>query len=228
MLPRRGGKWHSARGLGNWLGMSAFPSPSFVTWHKAVGQNGGSYPGPLHVCGVGSLKRWRRGRGCRVFYSHLPQRRSEVKHSSPSGKCLGTTSEPCFPLPKKSLITKCAGKVPWIIPSNGKASCVTCHVQFFPYFLASYGTKCADRLVKGEIAGRSQAVTCSCRCYVICMGYTSFASQQEKFRARTLRATTAAPPHAVLRESLLCVNLAAEMGVCSDVNAIPPIWRCCF
>lgn len=54
------------------------------------------------------------------------------------------------------------------------------------------------------------------------MRYTSFASQQEKFRARTLRATTAAPPHAVLRESLLCVNSAAEMGVCSDVNAISP------
>ena len=52
------------------------------------------------------------------------------------------------------------------------------------------------------------------------MRYTSFASQQEKFRARTLRATTAAPPHAVLRESLLCVNLAADMGVCSDVNAV--------
>lgn len=52
------------------------------------------------------------------------------------------------------------------------------------------------------------------------MRYTSFASQQEKFRARTLWATTAAPPHAVLRQSLLCVNLAAEKGVCSDVNAI--------
>lgn len=125
-----------------------------------------------------------------------------------------------FSAAKKSLITKCAGKVQWVNPFNGKVSCVTCHVQFFLYFLASYGTKCTDRLVKGEIAGRSQAVTCSCRCYVICMGYTSFASQQEKFRARTLRATTAAPPHAVLRESLLCVNLAAEMGVCSDVNAI--------
>lgn len=60
---------------------------------KAVGQNGDSQLGPLHVCGVGSLKRWRRGRGCHAFYSHLPQRRSEVKHSSLSGKCLGTSSD---------------------------------------------------------------------------------------------------------------------------------------
>lgn len=81
-------------------------------------------------------------------------------------------------------------------------------------------TICAERIVKGDIAGHSHPVTCSFCCYVICQCYTSFAPQQEKFRARTLRATTAAPPHAVLRESLLCVNVAAEMGVCSDVNAI--------
>lgn len=57
--------------------------------------------GPLHMCGVGSLKGWRRGSGCQAFYSHLPQRRSEVRHSSPSGKCLGTTSDLCFPLPER-------------------------------------------------------------------------------------------------------------------------------
>lgn len=46
--------------------------------------------------------------------------------------------------------------------------------------------------------------------------------KQETFRARTRRATTAAPPHAVLREreSACSLDLAAEMGVCHDVNAI--------
>lgn len=60
------------------------------------------------------------------------------------------------------------------------------------------------------------------------MRYTSFAPQQETFRARTLQATTAAPPHAVLRESLLCANLAAAMGVCSDVKAISPCLTIAF
>lgn len=106
-----------------------------------------------------------------------------------------------------------------------RANCPNVSCPAYLYFIAlvlafTQSTPCTDRTVKGEIAGHSQPVTCGFCCYVICMRYTSFASQQEKFRARTLRATTAAPPHAVLRESLLCVNLAAEMGVCSDVNAI--------
>lgn len=97
------------------------------------------------------------------------------------------------------------------------------HVQYlFVFWAFIQSTTCTERTVKGEIVGHSQPVTCSFCCYVICMCYTSFAPQQEKFRARTLQATTAAPPHAVLRESLLCVNLAAKMGVCSDVKAISP------
>lgn len=94
-------------------------------------------------------------------------------------------------------------------------------VFLFLFSLCFYqSTTCTGRIVNGKIAGHSKPLTCSFCCYVICMRYTSFASQQEKFRARTLRAKTAAPPLAVLRETLLCVDLAAAMGVCSDVNAI--------
>lgn len=81
-----------------------------------------------------------------------------------------------------------------------------------------WNTTCTERMLKkGETGGHEQPVTCSLCYNVICMCYTSFAPQQEGFRARTLRATTAAPPHAV--QSWLYVNLAAEKGVCSDVNA---------
>lgn len=72
---------------------------------------------------------------------------------------------------------------------------------------------------EGELFGM-QPGTCSFCRYVTCGHYTSFALQQERFRARTLGATTAAPPHAVLWASLLCVSSAAEKGVCSDVNAV--------
>lgn len=108
------------------------------------------------------------------------------------------------------------------------AQCTMSSVSLF-FWLFIQSPTCTEWTMKGKIADHSQPVTCSfCCCYVICMCYTSFASQQEKFRARTLRATTAAPPHAVLRERLLCVNLAAEMGVCSDVNAISPSFTIVF
>ena len=146
-----------------------------------------------------------------------------MKHSSPSGKCLGTTSG-LFSTENK-LLTVTAVNHPCSFNRKSAfvrgANYTMYHVRYLCVFLAfNNRQQHAQRTLKGEIAGHSQPVTCSFCCDVICMCYTSFAPQQARFRARTLRATTAAPPHAVLRESLLCVNLAAAMGVCSDVNAI--------
>ncbi|KAG7214519.1 hypothetical protein INR49_023034 [Caranx melampygus] len=73
-----------------------------------------------------------------------------------------------------------------------------------------------ERIVKGGGLSLSQLVTCSVCRYVICMCYTSFALQQEKFRARRLRAppaaaaAAAAPPHAVQREGACYVVVSKQ------------------
>lgn len=86
--------------------------------------------------------------------------------------------------------------------------------------LVFYSERSCERVVKGLIA--SQPLTCSSRCYVICICYTSCAPVQE---IQSTYVTSNSSPSLCSperpRARLLCASLAADMGVCSDVKAIP-------
>lgn len=71
-----------------------------------------------------------------------------MKHSSPSGKCLGTTSELCFPRPKKHRQQTAHSRCSESFLLMGKSQLHNMPCPVFLYFL-SLST---DRIVKGEIA----------------------------------------------------------------------------